>query len=226
MSDCIFGVKYFGDSIIISESPIGSDIMNYEYICTVSEIEDRNDNRTYDVSIVSKDNVSGILVGKWKIKKAKISKDWGRSFSYLVMEDEQGIETSMITACQKDGGTRSRETVSFIFLIRTIFDKAQEIVRNYPSAEIYNVVNELEKFSSNINLSHLKYLYEESKQKSDESYLDFIKKTADIITKQIDSSKKAANLLKELDDQKYNKLRNDIFSKCKNIIENLISNSN
>ena len=223
MSDCIFGIKYFGDSIIVS--PIGSNLLEFEYICTVSEIEDRNDNRTYDVSIVNKDNASGMPVGKWRIKKAEISKDWGRSFSYLIMEDEQGIETSIIKACEKDGGTKSRETVSFSFLTRAIFDKAQEIVRDYPNAEIFNVVNELEKFSNNTNLSHIKFLYGESKQKSDESYLDFIKGTAEGIIKHIDSSKKAANFLKELNDQKYDKLRNDILAKCKNMIEDLINNS-
>lgn len=225
MSDCIFGINYFGDSIIVSETPIGSDLMKFDYICTVSLKTDDNDNRTYDVSIVNKDNVSGMPVGKWRIKKAKISKDWGRSFSYLIMEDEQGIETSIIKACEKDGGTKSRETVSFSFLTRAIFDKAQEIVRDYPNAEIFNVVNELEKFSNNNNISHIKYLYGESKQKLDESYLDFIKGTAEGIIKQIENSQKAANFFKELNDQKYDKLRNDILAKCKNMIENLMSNS-
>ena len=160
-------------------------------------------------------------VGKWKIKNAEITEFWGVSYSCLVMEDEQGVETSSIKACKVDVGTKTREKVSISFLTRAIFTKAQEIVRDYPNAEILNAIIELEKFSDSNNLSHIKYLYEESKDKSNENYLDFIEEIAKEIIKHIEVLKNSTRVLKELDDKKYEKIRNDIITKCKIMIDNL-----
>mgnify|MGYP002624385906 CR=1 FL=1 len=221
MSDYILGINCFGDSIIVSEIPIGSDLMRFNYICSVSLKTNDNDNKVYDVFIVNKDNVSGMPVGKWKIKNAEITEFWGVSYSCLVMEDEQGVETSSIKACKVDVGTKTREKVSISFLTRAIFTKAQEIVRDYPNAEILNAIIELEKFSDSNNLSHIKYLYEESKDKSNENYLDFIEEIAKEIIKHIEVLKNSTRVLKELDDKKYEKIRNDIITKCKIMIDNL-----
>jgi hypothetical protein len=219
MSDYICGIKYFGDSIIVSETPIGSDLMKFDYICTVSLKTDDNDNRTYDVSIVNKDNVSGMPVGKWRIKKAKIYKDWGRSISYLIMEDEQGIETSIIKACEKDGGTKSRETVSFSFLTRAIFDKAQEIVQNYTNAKICNAIMELNKTKKSFNLSYHIKRYKEVSIKSDKEYIDFMELTANDITKYIKVYKTTADLLQKSDDPRSKQLLKDITSDCTKLLK-------
>lgn len=221
MSDYILGVNCFGDSIIVSEIPIGSNLMGFDYICSVSLKTNDNDNRVYDVFVVNKDNVSGMPVGKWKIRNAEITEFWGVSYSCLVMEDEQGVKTSSIQACKVDVGTKTREKVSIGFLTRAIFTKAQEIVRDYPNAEILNAIIELEKFSDSNNLSHIKYLYEKSKDKSSENYLDFIEEIAKEIIKHIEVLKNSTRVLKELDDKKYEKIRNDIITKCKIMIDNL-----
>ena len=219
MSDSIFGIKYFGDSIIVSENPIGSDLLSFDYICTVSEVEDRNDNRTYDVSIVNKDNESGMPVGKWRIKKAKISKDWGRSFSYLIMEDELGAETSSICACEMDGGTKSRETVSLSFLTRAIFTKAQEIVREYPNATIYNTLQNLEKNKNEVE--RIISLYKSKENKSDEDYMKLLEDTTSLCVEYVKMFNKTITLLKTENNPKYKELSMTITSECKNIIEDL-----
>ena len=219
MSDYICGIKYFGDSIIVSENPIGSDLSSYDYICTVSEIEDINDNKSYDVSIVNKENAQGMPVGKWKIKKAKIYKDWGRSISYLIMEDEQGIETSLIKACQKDAGTRTSVMVSLSFLTRAIFTKAQEIVREYPNATLYNTLQNLEKNKNEVE--RIISLYKSKENKSDEDYMKLLEDTTSLCVEYVKMFNKTITLLKTENNPKYKELSMTITSECKNIIEDL-----
>lgn len=142
MDDYIFGIRCNGVSIEVSLISVDEDQSKFDYICNVFLKHSCNGNGTYDISIVNKDNIPGMAVGKWRIKKAWISFNWGDSMSRLIMEDPDGSETSELVA-DSQKGSASRFDVPT--LARTIFSKAQSIARDYPNAKVYNAVAELQK---------------------------------------------------------------------------------
>ena len=69
MVECIFGIKCNGVSIQVNKISIDTDQSEYDYICNVSLRRSSNGNDTYDVSIINKDYIQGVPVGKWQIIK-------------------------------------------------------------------------------------------------------------------------------------------------------------
>ena len=69
MVECIFGIKCNGVSIQVNKISIDTDQSEYDYICNVSLRSSSNGNDTYDVSIINKDYIQGVPVGKWQIIK-------------------------------------------------------------------------------------------------------------------------------------------------------------
>ena len=216
MSDCIFGIKCNGVSISVSQISIDEDQSKFDYICNVSLKDSYNGNGTYDVSIINKDFIQGMPVGKWRIKEAWISYDWGDSYAMLVMEDEDGNETCNITADDQKGSISGFHVPS---LARTIFTKAQEIVRDYPNAKVYNAIMELNKSKKGFNLSYMKDRYKEVLDKSNEEYIDFIEYLSTKVSQHLGVYKKTKALLEENDDQRSKELLKDITSDCKRLLE-------
>lgn len=221
MSDCIFGIKCNGVSISVSQISIDEDQSVYDYICNVSLKDSYNGNGTYDVSIINKDFIQGMPVGKWRIKEAWISYDWGNSYARLIMEDEDRNETCNITADDQKGSTSGFHVPS---LARTIFTKAQEIVRDYPNAKVCNAIMELNKSKKGFNLSYMKNRYKEVLDKSDEEYIDFIEYLSMEVSQHLGVYKKTKALLEENDDQRSKKLLKDITSDCKRLLESFKDN--
>ena len=215
----IFGIKKFGDSIVFSPISNNSDLYSSEYICQVFFKESSNDNYSYDVSIVNTLDEKGMPIGKWKIKKGKIIIHWGISYSTFVMEDENGRESTSITACRESAGSRTRESVSIDFLTRAIFTKAKEIVEEYPNASVYNTLRYLdetkEKMTSAISL------YKSKENKSQEDFVKFIEKTTSFFGDYLKMFKEINAFLKSEDNPKYKELSIKIASECKNLIEEL-----
>lgn len=216
MSDCIFGIKCNGVSISVSQISIDENQSKFDYICNVSLKDSYNGNGTYDVSIINKDFIQGMPVGKWRIKEAWISYDWGDSYAMLVMEDEDGNETCNITADDQKGSISGFHVPS---LARTIFTKAQEIVRDYPNAKVYNAIMELNKSKKGFNLSYMKDRYKEVLDKSNEEYIDFIEYLSTKVSQHLGVYKKTKALLEENDDQRSKELLKDITSDCKRLLE-------
>ena len=217
MSDCIFGIRCNGVSISVSQISIDDDQSKYDYICNVSLKDSYNGNGTYDVSIVDKDFVSGMPVGKWRIKEAWISYNWGDSKAKLIMEDEDGNETIEITADDQKGSASGFHVPS---LARTIFTKAQEIVRDFPNAKVCNAIMALNKSKKDFHLSYLIDRYKEVSTKTDEEYIDFMSYAANNISNYLSVFKETKELLEGLDDQRSKKLLKDITSDCRRILDN------
>lgn len=217
MSDCIFGIKCNGVSISVSQISIDEDQSKFDYICNVSLKESYDGNGTYDVSIVNKDFIQGMPVGKWRIKEAWISYNWGSSYAQLIMEDEDGNETCEITADDQKGSASGFHVPS---LARTIFTKAQEIVRDYPNARILNAVTDLDCSKKELNVDFLKKCLN-SEGKDDESYLDDVEYVLNIISNYLGIFKKTKELLKEQDDQRSKILLNKVVSECKHLLDSL-----
>lgn len=222
MSDCIFGIKCNGVSISVSQISIDEDQSKFDYICNVSLKESYNGNGTYDVSIVNKDFIQGMPVGKWRIKEAWISYNWGSSYAQLIMEDEDGNETCEITADDQKGSTSGFHVPS---LARTIFTKAQEIVRDYPNARILNAVTDLDCSKKKLNVDFLKKCLN-SEGKDDESYLDDVGYVLNKLSDHLSLYKKTKDLLKGEEDQRSKQLLKNITSDCRHLLDNFkISNS-
>ena len=217
MNECIFGIKCNGVSISVTSISIDSDQSVYDYICNVSLKDSYNGNGTYDVSIVNKDYIQGMPVGKWRIKEAWISYDWGSSYSKLIMEDEDGNETSTIYADDQKGSASGFHLPS---LTRTIFTKAQEVVRDYPNANICNAIMELNESKEHFNLSYYIKRHKEVSNKSDKEYIDFMEYAANNITKYIRAYKATAELLEKNDDPRSVRLLKNITSECRRLLDN------
>lgn len=129
MNDCIFGIKCNGVSIQVSPISIDDDQSKFDYICNVSLKDSWNGNGTYDVSIINKDYVQGMPIGKWRITKAWISYNWGDSFARLKMEDEYGNETCDITADNQSGSARGFHVPSLQELSSLKHRKSLEIIQ-------------------------------------------------------------------------------------------------
>ena len=214
MNECIFGIKCNGVSISISQINIDEDQSKFDYICNVSLKNEWNGNGTYDISIINKDYIQGMPIGNWHINKASISYFWGKSCAYLIMEDKDGNETSSITAGCQSGSSKGFNVQS---LARSIFTKAQEIVRDYPNAKIYNAINDL-----NNTKKKLYYItrYKEFLDKSDELYIFFWDSVTEEISKYLKVFNATTKLLKESEDQRSKRLLKDITSDCRTILEN------
>lgn len=216
----IFGIKCNGVSITVSKIQIEDDQSKYDYICNVLLRDFWNGNGTYNVSILNKDRIPGMPVGKWRIKTSKIDFDWGNSKATLIMEDENGVETSDITAGVQKGSASGFDVSS---LTETIFTKAQEIIIAFPNAETCNAILELKKSEDNLNISYLTRRYKEALNESNESYIYFIEYASNILVKHLAIVKKAMTLLEQANDPKSKQLLKNITSDCRKLLDSLIS---
>lgn len=221
MSDCIFGIKCNGVSISVSQISIDEDQSKFDYICKVSLKDSYNGNGTYDVSIINKDFIQGMPVGKWRIKEAWISYDWGNSYARLIMEDEDGNETCDITADDQKGSTSGFHVPS---LARTIFTKAQEIVRDYPNALICTSIIELHKSQKSLNVDFLKNCVKRGKDNGDEEYVDSIVYVLGELSNHLEVYNKTKELLEKQDDIRSKQLLRDVVSDCKKLLESFKEN--
>lgn len=217
MSDCIFGIKCNGVSIEVSQISIDDDQSRFDYICNVSLKDAWNGNGTYDVSIINKDYFQGLPVGKWRLSKAWITYNWGDSFAKLVMEDEDGNETCDIIASADRGSAGGFHVSS---LARSVFTKAQEVVRDYPNAKICSAIIELHESQKQLNVSFLKeYCLGKVKEKSDEEYVDNIEYVILKLSKHFEVYKRTKELLKEQEDQRSKQLLKDIITNCRCLLD-------
>ena len=219
MSDCIFGIKCNGVSIAVSQITINDDQTRFDYICNVSLMSSNNGNGTYDISIVNKDNIQGMPVGKWRIKKAWINYNWGDSSSLLIMEDEDGNETTEIVADKQKGSMSGFSTLS---LTRSIFTRAQVFVRDYPNALIYNAIVELNESKRYFNLLYLNRYRDNVLNKSDETYIEYFGSALIELSKHLVVFNKVKEQLEELDDQRSKILLKDITTDCRKLLEGFI----
>ena len=216
MSDCIFGIKCNGVSMEVSQISIEEDQSVFDYICNVSLKDSWNGNGTYDVSIINKDYIQGMPIGKWRITKAWITYDWGASFARLKMEDEDGNETCDITAdCQK--GTASGFHVPS--LTRTIFTKAQEVVRDYPNAAICTAIMELHKSQKDLNADYWIKCFKRDKDKGGEDYIDSVVYVLKKVSGHLEIYNKTKELLKKQEDQRSKQLLKDIITDCRCLLD-------
>lgn len=224
MSDCIFGIKCNGVSIEASQISIEEDQSRFDYICNVSLKDSWNGNGTYEVSIINKDYIQGLPVGKWRLSKAWITYNWGDSSAKLVMEDEDGNDTCDIIASTDRGSAGGFHVPS---LARTIFTKAQEVVRDYPNAKICSAIIELHESQKKLNISFLKeYCLGKVKEKGDEEYVDNIEYVILKLSKHFEVYKKTKELLKEQEDQRSKQLLKDIITESKSLLDELIDKNN
>ena len=213
MKDYLLGVQKYGDSIVVSETSIGMTLSDYICLCQVTLSEDDNYNLKYNVSIIDKDNTSGFPIGKWTLFSGSISKDWGSSRAYCKLKDKEGVETPLIEAYHnKNVGSRTRETIPFSTYTKALFTKAQEIVRDYPNATIFNAINKISIFNNSFEGGVSLQLRKNWSKESDEKYMEYMRFVSDNILKYSDLFKQAYSLLEECEDEKKNNLIKTITS--------------
>jgi len=217
MEDYIFGIKCKGVSIMVSEISIDDDQSNFDFICNASVASSYNGNGSYDVSIINKNYVKGMNVGEWRIIKAGIDYDWGDSYAYFCMEDNGGNRTDEIIASTQRGSASGFSVPS---LVKSIFTKAQSVVRDYPNAAVLNVVQDFYKACGKINVKFLKG-YLEGEGKSDEKYLGNVGYVISELSDLFIAYKKAKKVLDEQEDPKSEQLLKDVMSKCKQLLDSL-----
>ena len=137
-------------------------------------------------------------VGKWRIKKAWIKYDWGESNAKLIMEDPDGSETCELVADSQKGSYSGFHVSS---LVRAIFTKAQNIVRDYPNAKVCNAVAELKASKENLNIHYLKK-YLNSENNGDEKYISNIKYVLDKLAHHLTAYTTTRDLLSKEEDQR------------------------
>ena len=137
MNNCILGIGINGLSFSIYRLSIYDDQANYDYICNVMSEKNINGNGSFLISFVDKNMIQGLPIGYWKIKGGGIRFNWGESLSWFTMIDANGHETKTIKAASDKGSVSGFSTED---LTKAIFPKAQSIISEFPSAEIYNAI--------------------------------------------------------------------------------------
>lgn len=138
----IFGIKVNGTSQQITKLSISQSQSEYDYICDVALASHSKGNGRFRISILNKDMIEGLPIGKWTLLSAQITYDWGTSSARFVMLDENGDQTGQILAGSEKGSVSG---FSVEALARSIFSKAREIAGRYPSAKIFNAYEDLKK---------------------------------------------------------------------------------
>ena len=136
---CILGVIKNGVSFKIDTLKIEDDQSKYDYICNVSSASYNNGNGTFTISILNKDFIEGLPIGKWTLMGGRISFSWVSSTAYFYLIDENGDKTNSIDASKSYGSERGFNIEA---MARSIFTKALGIVAEYPSAKIYNALSD------------------------------------------------------------------------------------
>lgn len=212
MKDYLLGVQKYGDSIVVSESSINMSLSDYICLCQVTLSDDYNDNLEYNVSIIDKGNTSAFQIGEWTLVSGSISKNWGRSRSYLKLKDKEGVETPFIEAYDADVGTKGSKIIPMSTYVKEMFTKAQEIVRHYPNAIIFNAINKINIFRRNFEVSSGFHSRKNSSKESDEKYIEYMKFASDNISKYLELFKQAYSFLEECEDERKNNLIKTITS--------------
>lgn len=208
--DCIFGIRCNGVSVEVSQISIDEDQSKFDYICNVFLEKSWNGNGTYEVSIVNKDNIPGMAVGKWRIKKAWISFNWGDSMSRLIMEDPDGSETSELVADSQKG---SASGFSVSSLARSIFSKAQSTVRDYPNAKVYNAVAELQELKRSLPFASLS-----RQDDGSERYISDIEFALRKLAQYLNVYKTTRDLLRKEEDQRSQLLFKNLTAECRHLL--------
>ena len=224
MSDYILGIRCNGVSMKIDTLTIESDQAGYDYICNVNLSHSWNGNGTYDVSIVNKDYVQGMPIGKWRIIKAWIEYNWVTSWAYLKMIDDNGNETDAIMA-----SSEKRAASLSVSQIRTIFTKAQEVVSVYPSASVCNAVMEFNKLCNKINPKSIKescrkYIHKEPYYTKTEDFLDSMGCWAGYISDLLKKYKEVKALISGIEDPRSEQLLTCITEDSKKLLCSIFEN--
>lgn len=216
MDDYIFGIRCNGVSIEVSLISVDEDQSKFDYICNVFLKHSCNGNGTYDISIVNKDNIPGMAVGKWRIKKAWIRFNWGCSESKLIMEDSDGSETCELVADRQKGSASGFFNVPS--LARTIFSKAQSIARDYPNAKVYNAVAALQESKCS-----LRFVKKDLSCQDDgsEKYISNIESVLRQLAQYLNVYKTTRDLLSKEEDQRSELLLKDITAECRHLLLDL-----
>lgn len=210
--DYIFGIRCNGVSVEVSLISIDEDQSKFDYICNVFLENFYNGNGTYNISIVNKDNIPGMAVGKWRIKKAWIRFDWGCSKSKLIMEDPDGSETCELLA-DSQKGSASSQSFDVPSLARTIFSKAQSIVRDYPNAKVYNAVAELQELKRSLRFASLS-----RQDDGSERYISDIEFALRKLVQYLNVYKTTRDLLSKEEDQRSQLLFKDLSAECRHLL--------
>ena len=86
-------------------------------------------------------------------------------------------------------------------MARTIFTKAQEVVRDYANAKVCNAVAELKASKDKLNISFLKQCLN-SEEKGDEEYISNIEYVVSKLAKHLNVYKSTKDLLSNEEDQR------------------------
>lgn len=136
---CILGVKINGTTFILTTLNEGDDQSSYDYIVNTSNSSFHNGNGTFSISILNKDFEKGLPINNWILQEGRIGFNWGSSSAYFTLVDKLGEKTKEIFA---NSGSGSAAGFSIENLTRSIFPKARDIVAEYPSARIYNLIED------------------------------------------------------------------------------------
>lgn len=218
MADCILGIKQNGISLKIDSITIESDQTPYDYICNVTLANSWNGNGKYNVSIIDKNSIQGLPLGKWRITKAYIDYDWGKSVAKFILTGENGTETKPITASEQRGSACS-EGFNTNTLARSIFSKAQMIISEYPSAHICDNVLEFDELTSKYTWDYIKKEYE--KEGRNNEYIDLIGYLSKNVYEYVELYKILKKKLEEIEDFKTNQLLIRITNDCQNVLQGM-----
>ena len=138
----ILGVKVNGTTFILTTLNEGDDQSSYDYIVNTSNSSYNNGNGSFSITILNKDFEKGLPINNWTLLEGTITFNWGDSDCYFVLIDENGERTKNIFACSGRGSSAGFNIEN---LTRSIFPKARDIIAEYPSARIYNTIDEFNK---------------------------------------------------------------------------------
>ena len=212
-TQCILGIKLSGFSMKIDSLEFGSDQSNYDCICNVNLSSSMNGNGSFDITILDKNYQAGCPIRNWKLISGAITFNWGDSIAKFILADQENHRTYQIEA-SKSSGTGSNFGFDIDVLTRSIFSKAQQIISEFPSAEIYNMYIDFQNISKDYNIDY--YVLKKSELKDfSTNFNSFVRKIQNVI----DTYNRAKKLLNECKDDRVNSLHVKFDDEYRNFIQ-------
>ena len=156
---CILGIKLNGTSFSLTTLEEGDLQSSFDYIVNTTNSSYNKGNGFFSISILNKNFEKGLPINNWTLLEGRIVFNWGSSDTYFILVDENGERTKNIFACSGRGAASGFNIEN---LTRSIFPKARDIISEYPSARIYNTIQDFISQGKKIKDFHREYIKEET----------------------------------------------------------------
>lgn len=175
-------------------------------------------NARYDVIIEKK----GHILKDWSLESAYFSCNWNISICEFSLRDEFGTIIKNVKT-RVNMGTAQKESY-LLSCCNTVLTEAKKLISKYPSAKVYNALEDLRNCKPSTNFNKFEIL----KKKIDDEDVDtvcdyYVNDIINPLKKYLDKYREVRDMLEEMDDERTKTLLYDMESEFKEILKKVIT---